>query len=240
MIARVTLTSLLLGLPIAFITGCALPGRPAAGPEVPRPQQILAFEPLYRQNCAGCHGANGQDGPAVNLANPEYQSWIDDVSLRGIVESGEPGSLMPAFALSKGGTLTEAQVDVLLRGMRTLWHPPSAPQGQTPPPYRPLQSGNAVAGEAVYAGACARCHGATASHPGPAGSILDPTFLALMNAQTLRTTIVAGRPDLGQPDWRHDVQGRALTDPEITNVTAWLLAQRPAYLAVQRVPPAAN
>jgi cytochrome c oxidase cbb3-type subunit 3/ubiquinol-cytochrome c reductase cytochrome c subunit len=77
--------------------------------------------------------------------------------------------------------------------------------------------------------ACARCHGATAEQPGIAGSILDPSFLGLINAQTLRTTIVAGRPDIGQPDWRNDVPGHELTDAEVTDVTAWLTAQSSAY-----------
>jgi cytochrome c oxidase cbb3-type subunit 3/ubiquinol-cytochrome c reductase cytochrome c subunit len=79
----------------------------------------------------------------------------------------------------------------------------------------------------VYAAACARCHGATAQQPGTAGSILDGSFLALVNAQTIRTTVIAGRPDIGQPDWRGDVPGHPLSDAEVTDVTAWLLAQRP-------------
>jgi len=52
--------------------------------------------------------------------------------------------------------------------------------------------------------------------------------LALINEQTVRTTIVAGRPDLGEPDWRNHIPGRAMTDDEVTDVSAWLMAQRPA------------
>ena len=40
-------------------------------------------------------------------------------------------------------------------------------------------------GKAVYAMACARCHGASAQQPGKAGSILDGSFLALINEQTI-------------------------------------------------------
>ena len=231
---------LLLTLAAAMMSGCDLPGRPAAGPEVPQPQEVSAFEPLYRQNCAGCHGTNGQDGAATDLANAEYEAWIDDASLRRAIANGEKGSLMPAFALSKGGTLTEAQVDVLVRGIRAKWGRPGALEGTTPPPYVAAQAGLASQGAAVYARACERCHGASASRPGPAGSILGPSFLALINAQTLRTTIVAGRPDLGQPDWRNDVPGHPLTDAEVSDVTAWMIAQVPAFLAKPQVeaPPA--
>ena len=52
--------------------GCDAPGRPAPGPEVPRPEQVLDFATLYKQNCAGCHGENGKNGAAISLANPVY------------------------------------------------------------------------------------------------------------------------------------------------------------------------
>ena len=68
----------------------------------------------------------------------------------------------------------------------------------------------------------------TRSIAASAGSILDGSFLALINEQTMRTTIIAGRPDIGQPDWRNHIPGRAMTDDEITDVSAWLIAQRPA------------
>ena len=99
--------------------------------------------------------------------------------------------------------------------------------GQNAPPYRASRDGNAVDGKRVYGMACARCHGA-AVKPGPAGSILDGSFLALVNPQTIRTTVIAGRPDIGHPDWRGYVQGHPLTDSDVNDVTAWLMAQRPA------------
>ena len=47
-----------------------------------------------------------------------------------------------------------------------------------------------------------------------------------MSDQNLRTTIIAGRPDLGHPDWRNCVPGRAMTSQEVTDVVTWLAAQR--------------
>jgi cytochrome c oxidase cbb3-type subunit 3/ubiquinol-cytochrome c reductase cytochrome c subunit len=49
-----------------------------------------------------------------------------------------------------------------------------------------------------------------------------------VNEQTIRTTIIAGRPDIGEPDWRGHIPGRPMTDDEITDVSAWLIAQKPA------------
>ena len=235
MMSRQILLAALASVASLVLWGCDLPGRPAAGPEVPRPQEVMAFDPLYKQNCAGCHGTNGENGAAVDLANPEYEGWIDDASLRGVIAQGERASLMPAFALKSGGTLTDAQIDVLVKGMRSKWAKQNVLAGLSPPSYFAARPGVATEGEAVYVKACARCHGTSPQHPGSAGSILDPSFLALMNAQTLRTTIVAGRPDLGQPDWRNDVPGHELTDSEIANVIAWLTAQTPVSSTSARV-----
>ena len=135
---------------------------------------------------------------------------------------------MPAFAESAGGNLTDAQVNAIVSGMRARWAKGDVLAGQNAPPYKASQGGNADDGKRVYAMACARCHGATGQKPGPAGSILDGSFLALVNSQTIRTTVVAGRPDLGHPDWRNYVQGHPLTDSDVNDVTAWLMAQRPA------------
>jgi cytochrome c oxidase cbb3-type subunit 3 len=214
-------------VPLA-LAGCDLPGKPKAGPEVPRPEAVLAFETLYRANCAGCHGANGQNGAATNLANPEYQALIDDASLREVIAKGEKGTLMPAFAQENGGMLTDQQIDALVRGVRGSWRKENAFGGETPPPYKAANAGDAAKGQAVYAIACVRCHGVSAQQPGKAGSILDGSFLSLINEQTLRTTVIAGRPDIGEPDWRGHIPGRAMTDDEVTNVIAWLMSQRSA------------
>jgi cytochrome c oxidase cbb3-type subunit 3 len=213
-------------LVLVALAGCNLPGRPKAGPEVPRPEEVLAFETLYRANCAGCHGENGQNGAATNLANPEYQALIDDASLREVIAKGERDTLMPAFAQENGGMLTDGQIDALVQGIRGSWRKENAFGGETPPPYKAAYAGDAAKGQAVYAIACARCHGVSAQQPGKAGSILDGSFLALINEQTLRTTVIAGRPDIGEPDWLGHIPGRAMTDDEVTNVIAWLMSQR--------------
>lgn len=188
----------------------------------------MSFEKLYGENCAGCHGANGQNGPATNLANPEYQALVDDATLRDVIANGEKGTLMPGFGPQTGGGLTDAQINAIVSGMRARWAKPNILQGQNAPAYKARQGGDAGHGEQVYATACARCHGNTAQQPGPAGSILDGSFLGLMDAQTIRTTVIAGRPDIGQPDWRGDIPGHPLSDADVTDVTAWLLSQKPA------------
>lgn len=214
---------------VLAVPGCSsLPGRPHNEPEVPRPETVMSFDKLYGENCAGCHGANGQDGAATDLANPEYQALVDDATLHDIIAEGETGTLMPGFNLSSGGELTDAQIDAIVQGMRARWRKTNPFATAAPPPYKATHSGDTSKGKAVYTAACARCHGESAQKPGKDGSILDGSFLALLDDQTVRTTVIAGRPDVGQPDWRNNIQAHPLTDDEITNVTAWLMSQKPA------------
>lgn len=210
-----------------LLCGCGLPGRPKEGPEVPRPESIVDFDRLYGENCAGCHGLKGHSGSATNLANPVYQALVDDATLRNVTANGEKDSLMPGFGKAAGGFLTEQQIDALVHGMRERWSRKDVLAGQSAPPYAATQGADAAHGQQVYAAACARCHGPDAAKPGPAGSILDGSFLALVTPQSIRTAILAGRPDFGQPDWRNMIPGRPMTDAEVTDVTAWLIAQRP-------------
>jgi cytochrome c oxidase cbb3-type subunit 3 len=46
--------------------------------------------------------------------------------------------------------------------------------------------------------------------------------------QYLRTEVIAGRPELGAPDWRDNVPGRPMSDQEVTDVVAWFASQRAA------------
>jgi cytochrome c oxidase cbb3-type subunit III len=210
------------------MAGCNLPGRPEPGPEVRRPETEMSFDKLYGANCAGCHGANGQGGAAIALENPEYQALIDDAMLRDVIAKGEKGTLMPGFSVQAGGELADAQIDALTKEMRAHWRKANAFGGDVPPPYKATHAGDAGKGQQVYAAACASCHGESAQKPGKDGSILEGSLLALINEQTVRSIVIAGRPDIGQPDWRNHIQGHPLSDDEITNVSAWLLAQRPA------------
>ena len=57
-------------------------------------------------------------------------------------------------------------------------------------------------------------------------AITNDSFLALVSDQGLRTIVIAGRPELGAPDWRGNVPGKPMTDQEITDVVAWLASRR--------------
>jgi mono/diheme cytochrome c family protein len=223
--------------------GCnRIPGRPGPEPEVPRPEQILTFSTLYRQNCAACHGVNGKDGAAIPLANPVYLAIAGEDHIRQIAANGVRSALMPPFATSAGGMLTDQQVAAIAQGIMQTWSTPNILANQTPPPYAAAQPGDATRGQQAFATSCARCHGANGEGtPGDSktnapklGSIVDPTYLALISDQDLRSITIAGLPDRNMPDWRTDA-AQPLTDQQVTDVVAWLASKR-APIAGQPYP----
>jgi len=123
--------------------------------------------------------------------------------------------------------LTDEQVNAIIRGIRQRWSKPNALAGVTAPPYAAKAPGNAQQGEAVYATFCASCHGTGAKGGPKAGSVSNGAYLTLISDQGLRTIVIAGRPDFGAPDWRENVPGHPMTDQQISDVVAWLVAQRP-------------
>jgi cytochrome c oxidase cbb3-type subunit 3 len=225
--------SLFVGVSLSalLLTGCrSAPGRPTLADFPLRPSDVTDFTTLYQQNCAGCHGADGRLGAAIDLNNPVYLGIIDDTSMRRVIAQGVPGTPMPQFAPEAGGNLTRHQIDLLIAGIRGNWAgAPGAADGA--PPYSFEPGGNLENGAQVYASNCQSCHGPDATGPIAAGSVVDPSFLSLVSNQYLRTIVIAGRPDLGHPDWKNAASGQPLTAQQVADVVAWLVSKRPATLS---------
>jgi cytochrome c oxidase cbb3-type subunit 3 len=212
-----------------LLVGCgAPPGQPRTGSIAVAPNDVVEFEALYTDNCAACHGANGRGGAAIALANPVYLAVVDDRSLRARVAGGVRGTSMPAFAQRAGGMLTEKQVDVLVDGIRSRWSRPAALAGATPPSYATTAAGDIHHGAAAYQTFCQSCHGTDGQGTANGSAITNDSFLALASDQGLRTIVIAGRPELGAPDWRGNVAGRPMSDQEVTDVVSWLASHRVA------------
>lgn len=203
-------------------------GVPRAESEVVPPSEVLDFNVLYGQNCAGCHGVDGKGGAAIALANPVFLAIADESVIRRTASNGVPGTPMSAFAQSAGGMLTDKQIDAIVRGIRS-WAKPDALGNQTPPPYTAQALGDPQRGGDAYHTYCSSCHGTNGRGGRKASSIVDGSYLALTSDQQLRTIVIAGRPELGSPDWRGDVTGRPMTAQEVSDVVAWLSSQRPKF-----------
>ena len=233
---RFVFHGLTLMLAALVVAGCDhIPGRPGPGPEVVRPDEVLDFPSLYKANCSGCHGESGRNGAAISLANPVYLAVAGEDNLRQVTAKGISGKLMPGFAQSAGGMLTDRQINVLAHGMVSTWGKPDIAAGQSFPSYNATLTGDAGQGAQIFGTYCSRCHGASGegtagdakAGKGKVGSIVDGSYLALISDQGLRSIVIGGRPDEGMPDWR-TVGAQPLTDQQISDVVAWLASKRVA------------
>jgi mono/diheme cytochrome c family protein len=227
MIQQAALVAVVLLVSAACSTRNLAPGRPAAHSEVVPPDKIMDFDFLYGRNCAGCHGADGKGGAAIALGDPVYLAIADDATIGRISADGVPGTAMPAFAQHSGGMLTDAQINAIVAGMRSRWARQDALRNAEPPPYAAQGSGDPKRGAAVFGVYCASCHGAEGRGGKRASSVVDGSYLALVSNQGLRTIVICGRPELGAPDWRGNLPGKPMSPQDVSDVVAWLAAQRP-------------
>ncbi len=210
---------------VSFLLAAGCEWHPPGGP-IPRPvpaEEEMDFKTLYKDNCAGCHGKNGNLGPAPPLNDKVFLTIVPDEELLMVVNSGRPGTLMPAWSKAKGGPLTDKQVEVLAQGIKKEW--PNRLTGESPPPFAPDdKKGDKEAGLKVFGAACANCHGAEGKGGDKIGAVNDPAFLQLMSDQVLRRYVITGRPDFHMPGYGH-AAGRAvsfkpLTSEDIGNLVA--------------------
>ena len=74
-----------------LLRGCniRLPGQPTEAERWRAPSEISDFSQLYTQNCAGCHGADGQLGAARSLNDSLYLSFVTDDALKQVISQAE-------------------------------------------------------------------------------------------------------------------------------------------------------
>jgi cytochrome c oxidase cbb3-type subunit 3/ubiquinol-cytochrome c reductase cytochrome c subunit len=200
--------------------GCEWPGKPKDSDWPIPAEQIKDFGKLYDMHCAGCHGADGKDGPAPPLNDPLFLAIVPDEVLHQVITEGRTGTPMTAFAKAKGGPLTDKQIEILAQGVKQYWKA-EKPKKQ-PPPYllSDAKPGDKKAGQKVFARDCAMCHGKNGKG-GDAGDIHDTAFLALVSDQVLRRYIITGRPDFGMPNYI-DREDANETSQEINDLVALL------------------
>ena len=232
-IARVAAVSL-----IALATGCDnAPGKPEPAPLVP--EEIGDFKDLYAQNCQGCHGEKGGWGPAPHISDPLYLKLTTPQIIRKVIAEGRHGTPMPVFSAALGGALSDQQINTLVDGIEKAWATPIDLHGTALPPYSEadsiaagLQPGDPDRGHNTYLMYCARCHG-VGNGKSLVGAIANPSYLALVSNQSLRTTAIIGtvrsrHARLAQPHPQpHHEQSGNLRRRGVAGIATAGLLQRP-------------
>ena len=223
----------LLLVSLLALGGCHLTGKPKPDSKWKPASETTDFATLYRQNCIGCHGLGQVVAGSIAMDNPAYLQVVPRGTLLDVISDGISVTAMPGFSAAAGGTLTGDQIKILVNGI--LAKKAAKPQGPLPPYAANL--GDPARGAFVFDAACATCHGKNGSGSDKAGSVISPAYLGLVSNQYLRTIVIAGRPDLGCPDFAGRTPGKPMADADIADVTAWLVSNRKNEFGKPLAPP---
>jgi putative heme-binding domain-containing protein len=98
---------------------------------------------IYGRQCIGCHGAEGESVPGINLRLGQFKRSTNDNELRGAIANGVQGTAMPPFKFDPA-ELTG--LVAYIRNMRDF-------------DAKSVRVGDAVQGRVVYENnSCATCH----------------------------------------------------------------------------------
>jgi mono/diheme cytochrome c family protein len=107
-----------IALVVAVLAGCDPPGKPNPADRPVTPENVLEFATLFKQNCAGCHGADGELGPAPPLRDSLFRASVPNAEVERVITVGRPGTPMPAFAAPNGGALSALQIQVMVYAIK--------------------------------------------------------------------------------------------------------------------------
>ena len=141
----------------------AVPPPPTATPQSYPAEQVRAGQPIFSAQCGFCHGRDamgGESGPDLTRAASVATDVRGD-TIGPIVRTGRVDKGMPAFRLNDADI---AAVVAFIHDQKT--KAASLTGGRRAVDLADLQTGNAVAGERYFAGACAKCHSATGDFAG--------------------------------------------------------------------------
>lgn len=205
----------------------------------PTQEQLELGGQLYAENCAVCHGDNGEGRVGANLSK-DWPSIRPDLRVKSVIETGVPGSPMPAWSQEEGGPLTDAEIEALtvyILSWETGGIPPvSSMATPTPrPPITPVPEveGDPNRGAVLYGENCAVCHGPNGE--GRVGAVLAKDWPSIRPDLRVKGVIEAGVPGSPMPAWSQQ-QGGPLTDAEINDIVAFILSWQAAPQSIQLTP----
>jgi putative heme-binding domain-containing protein len=109
------------------------------------PGDVEEGEQLFIENCAICHGPEGDAVPRVNLASGKFRHGSSDEELTQTIKNGIPGTAMPP------GNFHEHQLTALIAYVRSMNASSAAAT---------VTLGNAARGQTIFegVGGCTQCH----------------------------------------------------------------------------------
>ena len=194
--------------------------------QTPGPTQLEQGARLFADNCAICHGSQGQGRVGATL-NKNWPAIRPDLVVKDTIERGVANSPMPAWGQQYGGPLASAEIDALVAYILS-WETggaPPIPAPATPNP-RPVLTavpnvqGDPNRGATLFDQNCVVCHGPNGE--GRVGVNLGNTWPSIRPDISIKNIIANGVADSPMPAWSQ-ASGGPLSDTDINDLTAFVL-----------------
>lgn len=233
-ILKAGLISAMLGMVFIFTTF------PARAQDCENEQTLQKGARLYAENCALCHGEEGQGRVGATLSK-NWPSIRPDLRVRETITNGVPGSPMPAWSTVNGGPFSEGEIDSLVCFILS-WESGGPPLIYPTPTFKlaaeitapPGVEGDPNAGAVLYQANCVVCHGEKGE--GRIGANLSRVFSSIRPDLLTQSVIAKGVEGSAMPAWSQD-NGGPLTNDQIRDIVAYILTWVPAPGVVATAPP---
>ncbi len=188
------------------------PHKQAKFVEERRQEWIEVAQVIWKQDCAACHGPNGEGGVGPALNDRDFLNGVTDEFLYKTIARGRPGTLMAAKHKDEGGNLNEEEIWAMITLLRS-WQ-------ETAPQVRAAERTTVKDPAQLYKSDCVACHGE--NREGATGPALDQTnsFIQPDNLDAIIDVITNGRPGTPMPAW-----GLRWNNEQIRLVATWLVEQ---------------
>jgi mono/diheme cytochrome c family protein len=210
-----------------------------AAAQEPDPAQLELGARLYSENCAICHGVDGQGRIGATLAQ-DWPSIQPELTIESTITNGISGSVMPAWGQAKGGPLSDEEIAAIamyILSWQTSGVPsrPIAPTATLVPPITPVPGveGDPNTGAVLFAENCAACHGEKGQ--GRIGATLAKDWPGIRPDLAVKGTITSGIRGSVMPAWSQE-NGGPLSNTDINNLVAFIMTLPVAPSQMQPTP----
>jgi len=177
-------------------------------------ERIYHGREVYTEQCATCHGMQGEGGAGTTLNNKALLKSTFDEVFFSVIRSGVPSTQMPAWSVDFGGPLTDEDIRSVVDFIRA-WEP-TAPEIE-PEVFIP----SAERGALLFATTCEICHGENGRGGDDVPAINDVARISELDNDWYRDLIRNGRPAKGMPTW-----GTVLSPNQVDDLLALVDAWR--------------
>jgi mono/diheme cytochrome c family protein len=200
--------------------------------------RVMDGQIVYAENCAVCHNAAGEGLGANPALSTEAVKLMDYDTLAKTIARGRYGTAMPAWSVTDGGPLNDAQINAVIMLIQhgdwqqtrlivaDLGLAPRVPVSVTVPittlqQIAALPNGAALSsGVQLFASNCVACHGANGEGTPLAPALNDPVIRTDRATDQLNKTISLGSPGTVMAGWNQKLSAAEIADL-VTLIQRW-------------------